>query len=193
MRRDGDFTPLQDWDDILARRTPFLSHRGLRATDCRVLAPFADDNAILFVSSPNMTFIPEIPLYKPGDPIYYYGDGMLLWFEFMKWPQADYEPEPHCVAAPLHPRLCALGISEERGLGPDFPLEDDESALPKFTDDDIAWTVFTQHDVVLHQRHTRYTVASIRTPFAARLAAALDEAVAMASEGMDVRLDHAGM
>lgn len=142
-----------------------------------------------------MSWVPEILMLLRYKPILYYGDGMLGRLEFMKWPQAYYDAEPHCIAALLHKRLCQIGISDSDAQGPDFPLADVHGDLPIFEDPDIAWDIwdiFTPRDVQLQEHQHYFEVGSLREPFCRRLQKALDEVARMAGEGFEEQVKHTG-
>ncbi|KAH9950848.1 hypothetical protein B0H21DRAFT_819001 [Amylocystis lapponica] len=182
-------SPISSWAELKAHRTPTAARSSLRATDCLCLSPFAANNSLLWVSSPNMSWVPEIPMLLPHEPIIYYGDGMLGKLEFMKWPQAYYDVEPHCIAAPLHRALCQIGISDDDAQGLDFPLSDARGDLSVFNDPDIAWDIFTHHDVDLHEHQHYFEVGSLRVAFCRRLGQAVDEVERMAGEGFEQRVN----
>ncbi|KAI0308897.1 hypothetical protein OF83DRAFT_1180247 [Amylostereum chailletii] len=62
-----------------------------------------------FISSPNASWIPQLPWHQSGDVFSYYTDGMLGIHKHAKWPQVWNPAEPHLIVAPLSPKMQTLG------------------------------------------------------------------------------------
>lgn len=73
----------------------------LGAQDCLVLAPVTNSTGSFWVSSPNASWIPEVPLLRSRSDLTFFKDGMMGPFEEMKWPQAFHASHPHALAAPI--------------------------------------------------------------------------------------------
>ncbi|OBZ67223.1 hypothetical protein A0H81_13044 [Grifola frondosa] len=136
--------PLEDSPRILDGKGAILAAakqqrpvEKLKASDCRCLAELSDK---WWISSPNMTFVPEVPVHH-ADQVFRMGaDGMYGAFELFKWPQVYDERYPHGMASPGNPDLLRnLQIVS-------FPIEDEVDVLPVFADPDVAWWHFSNQD-----------------------------------------------
>lgn len=126
---------LRSRDEVLsACRQPYIGDE-LMAWDCRVLAPMPglDD---VWISSPNMNFVPTPTASDTPVVLTYYGDGMMGQHELFKWPQAYDHQEPHGFAAPADPAW-------------DETMATDSAALPEFEETDLPWRPFDASDVHL--------------------------------------------
>ena len=123
-------------EQVLAARGRFDPRQSMRPSDCRALAPFPGTNGSMWISSPNMDFVPELPTHPEGRTFLYFGDGMLGSFEHLKWSQVIYDKEPHAMAAPGNPKLV---FSEALHA---FPLHDHLGVLPQFPDPQALWCGF---------------------------------------------------
>ena len=125
-------------DELLAARRALKSKETISATDARCCAPtsFGD----MWVSTPNMWFIPQLPIHKPKEVFGYFDDGMLGIHEWLKWPQPFYSPEPHCMAAPMDPNL--LSMSQESDAFEDghcLPPPEKPLYGGRFNDLNVTW------------------------------------------------------
>lgn len=168
-----------------ARRPMPADPSDMKFTDCRTLAPFHATNGTLWVSTPNMDFVPQVPTHVEDRPFTYFADGMLGPFEFMKWPQAYFEPEPHCIAAPGNPFLMQGGPdgSPIQYTGPD---------LPTFHDTGLPWRNLNwSGDVRIVRTSSKSDIARLTPHALAPLGVAVLEVETKAGEGFDVRLEEA--
>ncbi|KAI0050139.1 hypothetical protein FA95DRAFT_689567 [Auriscalpium vulgare] len=90
----------------------------------------------MWVSSPNMDFVPDVPTHHLTEEFGLYTDGMYGPFEHLKWPQVWDALEPHVIAAPANPELRA----GSKVLG--------EASVPwdLWRDEGAAWFHFTSND-----------------------------------------------
>ncbi|OBZ74411.1 hypothetical protein A0H81_05657 [Grifola frondosa] len=138
----------------------------LKASDCRCLAQWSDE---WWISSPNMSFVPQVPVHLPDQVFGMGADAMYGAFELFKWPQIYDERYPHGMAAPGNPDLFRnLHIVS-------FPMEDDVGVLPVFTDADAAWWHFTNHDFEVCADIPGAQVGYLRPAAIERLRAAVTE------------------
>ncbi|OBZ65236.1 hypothetical protein A0H81_14714 [Grifola frondosa] len=121
-------------------------------------------------------------MHRKDELFRFYRDGMLNYFEFLKWPQAYYPLEPHAAAAPGNPQLLTVGIENDKDLYRAFPLDDDEGILPKFADADIAWCGFVPRDFIVSEELSNATVGTLCSALLGRMKAALIETVKMAKD-----------
>ena len=125
-------------DELLAARRTLEDNETISATDAICCAPTSLGN--MWVSTPNMWFIPQLPLHNSNEVFGYFDDGMLGVHEWLKWPQPFYHPEPHCVAAPMDPDL--LNMSKEGDkYGDGYYLSPPETPLYGgcFADLNVTW------------------------------------------------------
>ncbi|KAI0037302.1 hypothetical protein FA95DRAFT_1578926, partial [Auriscalpium vulgare] len=154
---DDEITPfLRSEDDVRAHlaRYGFRKHTAT-ATDAYGIAQLAGRDA-MWISSPNMDFVPALPCHSLTKEFGYYADGMLGPFEYLKWPQALDSQEPHSMAAPLNPFL--FRYSDAFTDCPQFPRREDGIVwraqrpprrvpeLDVFPDDAAAWFSFTSNE-----------------------------------------------
>ncbi|ETW75029.1 hypothetical protein HETIRDRAFT_431176 [Heterobasidion irregulare TC 32-1] len=167
-------TPYKSLEEILAARVPKSEGIALAHSDCLILMPFPNSNGGLWISSPNMEFVPELPTYEDSVPFSFFSDGMLGAFEHLKWPQVFDGREPHAIAIPGNPDLM-LNIKIQ-----EFPLLDAKEILPDFEDKDIPWLAVDSKDfdVALHllQKDVGFLTSSMH----ARLHTAASEVIAWA-------------
>ena len=78
-------------EEMLVARGRYDRSALFEATDCHSLAPFPGTKGGIWILTPNMSFVPELPMLPEGATFGYYGDGMLGAFEHLKWPQVYYE------------------------------------------------------------------------------------------------------
>ena len=168
---------------VLARRQPLTEGIVLAHSDCLTLAPFPNTNGGLWISTPNVEFVPEPPRHRPGQPLRYFADGMLGAFEHMKWPQLFDEQEPHTLAAPGNPDLIYNLKFQE------IPLLDFKCTLPDFQHPAIAWEGLQDSDFVvsLHLRHE--DVGFLAEPLHYRIRSAANEVIVMVLKVVDTELD----
>ena len=185
--------PLRSYREILDQRDPALSRSDFTHMDCLCLSPLAHDSAEFWVSSPNMYWTPEIPLHMPGDSVICFADGTYGKLDFIMWPQANYRVEPHCTAAPMHPRLCRVDLDDATGLAPAFGTRDDDGALPLYEDPEIAWCMIDETDVTVQHHTESGNVAMLRPQLLVRMRRAFEEVELMSGEGYDQRAALAGM
>ncbi|OBZ70778.1 hypothetical protein A0H81_09007 [Grifola frondosa] len=133
--------PLADLGEVLAARRRPLPNEVFSEYDCLCVSPFPGTNGQLYVSSPNMDFVPRVPIHDPLIPIRLHLDGMAGIHEAYKWPQAHFDQEPHACSVPANPAICMFGCSNA-GDFRSFPLGDENNDLPSFEDDAIAWCGF---------------------------------------------------
>ena len=146
----------------------------LAHSDCLILAPFPDSNGGLWISSPNMEFVPEPPTHEDGVPFSFFADGMLGAFEHLKWPQVFDEREPHAIAVPGNPDLM-LNVKIQ-----EFPLLDAKEILPDFEDKDIPWLAIDSKDFDVALRLPQEDVGFLTSSMHARLRKAASEVIAWA-------------
>lgn len=176
--------------EIMAARSRAGDPATFLHTDCYCLSPLPDTNDELWISSPNMHICPEVPTLLPGQSLTYYGDGMLGPFEFMKWPQALYLPEPHAIAAPVYEGFFRynLACNQDSIPAPSFSLQEAGAVLPKYADDGIVWEKDLQRWFTVIEQSPWELIGIATKAYIARLEAAASEARAMASEGFAERL-----
>ncbi|TFY75494.1 hypothetical protein EWM64_g8516 [Hericium alpestre] len=122
---------------LKAARRPLEREEELKCSDALCLAPFEGKGYELWVSSPNMEFVPEVPTHKWGEALSFYADGMMGAFELFKWPQFYDDQEPHACAAPGNPALLTNTCWNTR------PLVDDNLSLPSFgSGAEVVWASF---------------------------------------------------
>ena len=146
----------------------------LAHSDCLILAPFPDSNGGLWISSPNMEFVPEPPTHEDGVPFSFFADGMLGAFEHLKWPQVFDEREPHAIAVPGNPDLM-LNVKIQ-----EFPLLDAKEILPDFEDKDIPWLAIDSKDFDVALCLPQEDVGFLTYLMHARLHTAASEVIAWA-------------
>lgn len=168
--------PLENLREILDSRRSLLHGEQVDALDCLCVAPFRNHDE-LWISTPNMDFVPEVPVHPDDTPFRYFGDGMLGAFEHLKWPQAFDPVEPHSYAAPMNPRLKELQkVDDHHGLrAPDFPVDDKEGGLPQFEDPDAAWFSFKGTDFRICEELPRASVGILYETVLSRLRKAMLE------------------
>ncbi|OBZ77878.1 hypothetical protein A0H81_01585 [Grifola frondosa] len=138
----------------------------LKASDCRCLAEWSDE---WWISSPNMSFVPQVPVHLPDQVFAMGADAMYGAFELFKWPQIYDERYPHGIGAPGNPDLF-------RNLHlVSFPMEDDVGVLPVFADADAAWWHFTNHEFEVCADIPGAQVGYLRPAAIERLRAAITE------------------
>ena len=173
--------------ELLDARRSIRPGDQLQATDCLCVAPFPDSEHQLWISSPNMGFVPEVPMNPDGKPFRYFSDGMLGMFEPLKWPQALYHAEPHAMAASGNPDLLTLDITASLGPKPaSLPLESYHS-LPTFSDYLAPWFSIDGKDFVPSQELPFGQFGSLSDAVLSRLQEALIEARSM-SEDLGIKL-----
>ncbi|KAI0060622.1 hypothetical protein BV25DRAFT_1807272, partial [Artomyces pyxidatus] len=90
----------------------------------------------IWVSSPNMSFIPDVPTHRADEWFGFYVDGMLGVYEHTKWPQIHDADEPHAIAVPGNPLLLSQSIynpTAVTSLGGMDPWQDEGAAWFSFT------------------------------------------------------------
>ncbi|OBZ77574.1 hypothetical protein A0H81_01937 [Grifola frondosa] len=138
----------------------------LKASDCRCLAEWSEQ---WWISSPNVSFVPEVPVHLPDQVFGMGADAMYGAFELFKWPQIYDERYPHGMAAPGNPDLF-------RNLQlVSFPIEDDVGVLPVFADPDAAWWHFNNRDFEVCADIPGAQVGYLRPAAIERLRAAVTE------------------
>ena len=146
--------------------------------DCLVLAPFPKSNGGIWISSPNVEFVPEIPVHAAHEPFGFFADGMLGPFEYLKWPQFFDDLEPHAVASPGNPDLMFSPSVQS------LPLVDHRGVLPTFAVASAPWFSFTSNDFTtsVHMPHEDVGFLSERVHVRLREAAeeAIEKALAFA-------------
>ncbi|OBZ76014.1 hypothetical protein A0H81_03295 [Grifola frondosa] len=99
--------PLPNLNHVL-RACRLAKPSEIRPTLTAFAFAFPGTNEQLFISSPNIEILPAVPMHRKDELFRFYRDGMLNYFEFLKWPQAYYPLEPHAAAAPGNPQLLAV-------------------------------------------------------------------------------------
>ncbi|PCH34430.1 hypothetical protein WOLCODRAFT_148482 [Wolfiporia cocos MD-104 SS10] len=158
--------------EILEAVQPDLS-RPVRYTDCRVLTRYPgaiQDGNDYYVSSPNINFVPQLPIHDPMREFGYFADGMLGPFELTKWPQTYDQIEPHLLATPCNPGIIAKL---------ETPLVDEAHELWQYEDPQAAWFPFTHTDVQVSASVPSADVGTLRTSVVQRLQHAVMEACAV--------------
>ncbi|KAI0039941.1 hypothetical protein FA95DRAFT_1612178 [Auriscalpium vulgare] len=140
----------------------------------------------LFISSPNVDFVPDLPSRHLTEDFCYYADGMLGPFEHLKWPQAFDVEEPHHIAAPINPFF--FRYSDALTDCPEYPSRAAGNAvrqdLPRrpvpeldvWQDPEAPWTGFPHH----HWRSDPFsskTLGQLSPSATSRLRAAYRDAV----------------
>lgn len=163
--------------DVLRARN-VKSNEPLRATDCLRIAPYSGGQD-LYISTPNMETIPELPEQNPSKPIAYFADGMLGLDEQHKWPQRLYPETPHVLAAPINPDLLHWKGLDPFGIAQDFLTQDIHGVLPTFHDSKAPWFNFDEShfEVTNHVPHAQ--LGRLRLPLLERLQDAIKEVLDM--------------
>ena len=147
--------------------------------DAVCCAPFPDTNNTMWVSSPNVWFVPQPPYQPAGEAFGYHEDGMLGRHEYLKWPQRLYRPEIHSLAAPGNPALFNLERPSDSGPG---PHTSSPSPLP-FADDVIAWTRLDKsQDFCTTTNSSSEPLGTLSKTLLTRMGNAMREAQAMADK-----------
>ncbi|KAH9921097.1 hypothetical protein B0H21DRAFT_843873 [Amylocystis lapponica] len=158
-------------DVRLAQRPP-RAGEVLKATDCRVVAELSSTDGI-WISSPNVNWLPDPPVHSKTEPLGYYADGMMGPFELYKWPQHYDQLEPHGLAAPTNTQAMSAVT------GTDGP-RDDDGALPAFADPEAPWMDFKMADFDVKLELPRERVGMLRSSVVKRLEAAAQDTVRFA-------------
>ena len=127
-------------DQLLVRRRYLDKDEDITALDALCCAPFPHTDDKLWISTPNMWFVPEPPYVTRSDPLAYFDDGMLGRHEYYKWPQAFNRQELHSMAAPANSALFSLDRELEKyGDGSHLQRPTDSAIQSRFSDVAIAW------------------------------------------------------
>lgn len=127
-------------EGLLEHRRKLLHDEKITPTDAVCLAPLSDTDSRLWISTPNMWFVPEPPISSHSDFSGFFDDGMLGKHEYLKWPQALYRPEAQSIAAPANSALLASPQEPEKyGTGPFVYASSDPPFSNLFSDADVAW------------------------------------------------------
>ncbi|ETW79411.1 hypothetical protein HETIRDRAFT_117364 [Heterobasidion irregulare TC 32-1] len=180
---DYNPTPFTSMAQVLAHRQPLTEGIVLAHNDCLTLAPFPNSNGGVWISSPNVEFVPELPMHRRGQPLRFYADGMLGAFEHVKWPQVFDEQEPHTLAAPGNPDLMFNLKFQEN------PLLDLKCTLPDFQHPAIAWEGLEDSDFVVSLHLPHEDVGFLAPPLHGRLRSAANEIIVMVLKVVDTELD----
>ncbi|KAH9950821.1 hypothetical protein B0H21DRAFT_818977 [Amylocystis lapponica] len=130
-------------------------------------------DAGLCISSPNMDFVPEVPVHRPDADFTFFADGMLHTFELYKCPQGYDHEEPHGVAAPANPQILA-----DRSLAA-HPLLDEQSVLPAWKDTAIPWVAMGPRDFATSLDLPDQAIGFLARPLVERLRSAARDVIAV--------------
>lgn len=151
------------------------SNERLRATDCLRIAPYSGGQD-LYISTPNMEIIPELPEQNPSKPIAYFADGMLGLDEQHKWPQRFYSETPHAMAAPINPDLMHWkGSDPYHGVEQDFLIQDTHGVLPSFQDSKAPWFNFDESNFEVTNHIPHAQLGRLRLPLLSSLQDAIKD------------------
>ncbi|TCD60956.1 hypothetical protein EIP91_009252 [Steccherinum ochraceum] len=165
---------LKSADEVAAQRRVRIE-RTHTALDCLCIAQYPGRED-LWISSPNVPVIPQLPEVNPSEAISYYSDGMLGLHEHYKWPQKYYVDLPHAMAAPANPAFFYFshsGISDADDQ--DFPVYDQHQELPTFADPSMSWYHVNYGDFDQSDEIPGAQVGSLNKPLRVRMKAALKE------------------
>jgi hypothetical protein len=149
---------IESFDELLSRRRKLVKNEQISPTDAICLAPIPETQGKLWISTPNMWFVPEFPKHSETEMSGYFSDGMLGKHEYLKWPQPLYRPEAHSFCAPANPRFLGYFQEPEKyGTGP-FTYSTLESPFKDlFSDLEVTW-----FDLERLQDFSRTTAAGSR-------------------------------
>lgn len=170
-------------DDVLKACRPRSSDEGpLKPTDCRCIAA-SDSQENTWISSPNMEFVPELPLHTKGEVFTFYADGMLGAFELFKWPQVYDQREPHSMAAPANVSF----IKEASKL--EAP-KDIRRVLPPFKDTDIPFLTIGPTEMLVTPGLPHLQVAMLQPELLLRFRAATEDTVKLVDPVWKAKYGH---
>ena len=170
--------------DVLAARRLLHDAESISPLDAICCSPVPSTDDQLWITSPNMWFVPEPP-YHPQDRLFsYFVDGMLGKHEYLKWPQAFYNGELHSMAAPANPALFQYPRETEKygsgpySLPPSMPLYQG-----RFSDLTVTWDSLDPfRDFVPATTNGRDGEGTLSPSLARRLSCAFEEARAAATD-----------
>ncbi|PCH40508.1 hypothetical protein WOLCODRAFT_150560 [Wolfiporia cocos MD-104 SS10] len=125
---------LKDMVNYLAPHTP------CQYSDCRVLAKLPYVGGVpnnFWVSSPNMDFVPKVPIHNSDIEFSYNADSMLGAFELFKWPASYNNVVPHTIAALINPILLQCQRQDYAMCRPPYQWQDAE--IDSLADNDNAY------------------------------------------------------
>ncbi|PCH38545.1 hypothetical protein WOLCODRAFT_149481 [Wolfiporia cocos MD-104 SS10] len=135
----------KDMVDYLAPHTP------CQYSDCRVLAKLPHVGGVpnnFWVSSPNMDFVPEVPIHNSDVEFSYNADSMLGAFELFKWPASYNNAVPHAIAAPINPVLLQCQHQDYAMCGPPYQWQDAEVCFMNVTHEQFTVSGTTERSEV---------------------------------------------
>lgn len=178
---------LRSLEDVLGSRRKLLDGETISPLDALCCAPFPGTNEQLWVSSPNMWFIPEPPVHSGKEVFGYYDDGMFGKHEYLKWPQPIYAPEQHSIGSPMNPFLLNLPREEKKyGQWSHTAVDTSSPSTTLFDDLELPWmSLHSNEDCVC----TTVDMTPPHGTLSKRLLARLHSAITEASEAADRALN----